>query len=90
MYHIVKDVASLITMPSKKQHLTALTQRLSHFQTRRVNTSKLGRLTCFTSVRDISHQNTKYNQENKEIIMIRVILLIAIGLDINKPESGLI
>ena len=35
MHHIVKDVASLITMSSENHSLTALFQRVSHFQTRR-------------------------------------------------------
>ena len=38
VYHIVKDVASLITMSSKNHRLTALSQRVAHFKTRRVNT----------------------------------------------------
>ena len=45
MYHIVKDVASLITMSSENQSLTALSLRVSHLQTGRLNTSKLGQLT---------------------------------------------
>ena len=53
MYHIVKDVASLITMSSENHRLTAPSQRVSHFQTQRFNTPKLGQLTCFTSLRDI-------------------------------------
>ena len=53
MYHILKDVASLITMSSENHSLTALSQQVSHFQTRRFNTSKLDQLTCFTSLRDI-------------------------------------
>ena len=53
MYHIVKDVASLITMSLENHCLTVLSQRASHFQTRRLNTFKLSQLTCFTSLRDI-------------------------------------
>ena len=53
MLHIVKDVASLITMLSKNHSLMALPPRVSHLKTRRVNTSILGQLTCFTSLRDI-------------------------------------
>ena len=53
MYHIVKDVVSLITMSSENHCLAALSQPVSHFQNRRVSTSKLGQLTCFISLRDI-------------------------------------
>ena len=53
MYHIFKDAASLITMSSENHRLTALSHRVSHFQTWRVNTSKLGELTCSTSLRNI-------------------------------------
>ena len=44
MYHIIKDVASLITMSSENHRLTAISHRVSHFQTQRVNTFKLGQL----------------------------------------------
>ena len=53
MYHIVKNVASLITMSSGKCRLKALSQRVSLFQTRRFKTPKFGQLTYFTSLRDI-------------------------------------
>ena len=43
--------ANLITMSSENHSITALSLRVSHFQTRRVNTPKLGQLTCF--LRDI-------------------------------------
>ena len=49
----VSDVASLITMSSENHSLMALPLQVSHSQTLRVNTSKLGQLTCFTSLRDI-------------------------------------
>ena len=49
MYHIVKDVASLITMSSENHSLTALFLRIPHFQTRRLDTPKRVQLTCFTS-----------------------------------------
>ena len=35
-----------------KSLLNVLSRRVSHFKTRRVNTSKLGQLTCFTSLED--------------------------------------
>ena len=41
MYHIVKDVASLITTSPENAFLTGQT-----FQTVRLNTAKLGQLTC--------------------------------------------
>ena len=53
MYHIVKDAVSLTTMSSGKHRLTALSQRVSLFRTRRYKTPKFGQLTYFTSFRDI-------------------------------------
>ena len=53
MYHIVKDVASLITKSSENHSLAALSLQVSHLQTRRVTTPELGQLTCFTSLQDI-------------------------------------
>ena len=52
MYHIVKDIASSIRMSSENHHSTALSKRVSHLETRRVNTSELGQLTCSTSLWD--------------------------------------
>ena len=52
MYHIVEDVASLITKASENHRLTVLSCQASHFQTERVNTSKHGQLTCFKYLRD--------------------------------------
>ena len=54
------DVASLITMSSENHRLTALSHRVSYFQTRRVSTSKVGQLTWFTSLGHREHrQNTQ-------------------------------
>ena len=65
MYHIVKDVASLITMSSENHSLTALSLLVSHLQTRRVYTSILGQLTCFTSLRDV-----REHRQNTHVIFI--------------------
>ena len=62
MYHIVKDVAGLITMSSENHFLTALSQQASHFQRRRLNTSKFGQLTCFTGHRE--------HRQNKQVILM--------------------
>ena len=61
MYHMGKDPAKLITMSSEIHSLTVLSQRVSHFQTRKVNSSKLGGLTMFyifAGHRE-HHQNTQ-------------------------------
>ena len=52
MYHMVKEVASLIKCHRKMTaFLTMLT--VTYFKTESLYTAKLGRLTCFISLRDI-------------------------------------
>ena len=53
MYHIVKDVASLITMSSGKRRFNSGFPTGLTFQNTKFNTPKLGQLACFTSSRDI-------------------------------------
>ena len=62
MYHIVKDVASLITM-SLENSLTALSLRVLYLQTRRVNTSELGQLTCLKGVVNCQNSRDKGSPE---------------------------
>ena len=67
MYHIVKDVASLITTSSEHHCLTALSQRASHFLTGRVYTSKLDQLPCFNFLRDIVNIAKIYRQYSRDV-----------------------
>ena len=53
MYHIVTDVANLITMSSENHSLATISLRISHLQTRSLYRAKLSRLTCFKSLLDI-------------------------------------
>ena len=61
MYHIVKDVASLITTLLENHSLTALSQLVSHFQTRRFNTYKLGQLTSLRDIENIAKIHRQYS-----------------------------
>ena len=90
MYHIVKDIASLIRMSSENHHSLALSQRVSHLQTRRVNTSELGQLTSLWDALNIAKIHRLYSfdvcgwcSDKKEGFLLGVVLILSKKKQIN-------